>query len=101
MIGKRSLIWERIKWASALIGSGIIFILARNLSAMVEWASVLGFFVTLIGLLLGARPQSKDPQLGLSDLLDQATEDLALAVAKQWRDEERMRRLQDPFRGQS
>ena len=97
MIGKRSLIWERIKWASALIGSGIIFILARNLSAMVEWASVLGFFVTLIGLLLGARPQSKDPQLGLSDLLDQATEDLALAVAKQWRDEERMRRLQDPF----
>jgi NACHT domain len=97
MTGKRLPLWPRAKWYGALLGSVIVFALARNLNAMVQWASILSFFATLVGLLLSMTPQSQGPTLGLAAQLDAAVEDLAAAVEQQWRAEERLRRLQDPF----
>src|ERR1700722_2841957 len=97
MAGKRSSLWPRAKWYGALLGSVIVFALARHLNAMVQWASILSFFVTLAGLLLSMTPQPPGPTLGLAAQLDAAVEDLAVAVEQQWRAEERLRRLQDPF----
>ena len=81
----------------ALLGTIIVFSLARNINAIVQWASILSFLATLVGLLLSTAPRSQISQPGLSALLDQAAEDLALAVAQQWRSEEGLRRLHDPF----
>jgi NACHT domain len=57
-----------------------------------------GFFVALISLLVSLTPRGpQNPGRGLVQWLDQAAEDLAVAVQEQWRDEEKFRRLQDPF----
>jgi hypothetical protein len=90
-------IWGWIRWYGALLGAVIVFALARNLDEIVKWASILGFFVALIGLLISTAPHRHAPRPGLAVLLDQAAEDLALAVTQQWRAEERLRRLHDPF----
>lgn len=75
-----------------------IFILVKDPGEVVRWTSILSFFVALIGLLLSVRPRvSQDPGRGHAERLDQAAEDLAWAVEQQWRVEERLRRVQDPF----
>jgi hypothetical protein len=87
-----------IVWVCALLGTVLVFILAKDLEEAVKWASILSFFVTLIGLrvsLTPREPQNLGP--GFVQRLDQATENLAIAVQEQWRDEEKFRRLQDPF----
>jgi NACHT domain len=87
-----------IMWVCALLGTVLVFILAKDLDEVVKWASVLGFFVALIGLFDRLTPRvPQNSGSGLAQRLDQATEDLAMAVQEQWRDEEKFRRLQDPF----
>lgn len=97
MNGKWLRLWEQLKWPGALLGTIIVFALARTLGAIVEWASILSFIVALAGLLLSTTPRAHEPRPGLSALLDQAAEDMALAVGQQWLAEERLHRLQDPF----
>jgi NACHT domain len=88
-------------WVCALLGAALVFTLAKGLDEGVKWASILGFFffVALISLLVNLTPheQPQNPGPGLAQRLDQATEELSMAVQKQWRDEEKFRRLQDPF----
>ncbi|MFF4603464.1 NACHT domain-containing protein [Streptomyces sp. NPDC001339] len=84
-------------WSAALAGTALVFVLIKNLDEVVKWTSVLGFFVALISLLLSLTPRAQRPTPGLTQQLDQAAEDLAMSVRGQWREEERLRRLHDPF----
>ncbi|GAU70300.1 transcriptional regulator [Streptomyces sp. NBRC 110611] len=84
-------------WSAVLVGTALLFVLMKNLDEVVKWTSVLGFFVALISLLLSLTPRAQRPAPGLTPQLDQAAEDLALSVRGQWREEERLRRLHDPF----
>ncbi len=85
-------------WVCVLLSTILVFALADDLDESVKWASILGSFVALIGLLIRVMPRGPhNPGSGLVQRLDQATEDLAMAVREQWRDEEKIRRLQDPF----
>jgi hypothetical protein len=87
-----------ITWVCALLGTALIFTWAKDLNEVVKWASILGSFVALTSLLASFTPHTpQDPGAGHAQRLDQATEDLAMAVQRQWRDEEKFRRLQDPF----
>lgn len=87
-----------IVWVCALLGTALVLTLAKDLDEVVKWASILGFFVALISLLVSLTPRGpQNPGPGVAQRLDQATEDLAMAVQEQWRDEEKSRRLQDPF----
>src|SRR6266516_352432 len=88
----------RMAWSCALLGMIVMFVSARNLDVVVKLASVLSFFVPLISLLVSLTPRSAHSTgPGLQRLLNQVAEDLATAVGEQWRAEERLRRLQDPF----
>src|SRR3984957_6743172 len=97
MSGKMAQPWRRLIWMGALLGTIIAFSLARNINAIVQWASILSFLATLVGLFLAPAPRSQTSPPGLPALLDQPAEDLALAVAPQWRSEEGLPRLHDPF----
>ncbi len=88
----------RMVWSCVLLGMIVMFVSARNLDVVVKLASVLSFFVPLISLLVSLTPRSAHSTgPGLQRLLNQVAEDLATAVGEQWRAEERLRRLQDPF----
>jgi hypothetical protein len=88
----------RMAAGAVLLATAITFILLRDLDVVIKWASVLGFFVSLCGLLLSIRAHERlPPDVGLVQRLDRATEDFAAAVQQQWRTEETMRRVQDPF----
>lgn len=77
-----------IVWVCALLGTALVLTLAKDLDEVVKWASILGFFVALVSLLVSLTPRGpQNPGLGLTQRLDQATEDLAMAVQEQWRDE--------------
>jgi NACHT domain len=95
--------WRRprgavIAWVCVPLGTALVFALAKDLNEIVKWASILSFFVALISLLTKFTPRElENPGQDLAQRLDQAMENLAMAVQKQWRDEEKSRRLQDPF----
>jgi hypothetical protein len=70
-----------IVWGCALLGTALVFTLAKDLDEVVKWASILGFFVALISLLVSLTPRGpQNPGRGLVQWLDQAAEDLAVAV---------------------
>lgn len=84
-------------WSVGLLATTTALVLIKDLDEIVKWTSVLGFFVALISLLLSLTPRPDTPAPGLVQQLDQAAEDLAAAVRMQWREEERLRRVHDPF----
>ncbi|MEV0172055.1 NACHT domain-containing protein [Streptomyces sp. NPDC050803] len=89
--------WRRGLWAGAVLATGaLVAVTVRDgsLEATGPLLSVLGFFVSLAGLLLNTvRPTAAataDAQA------DRSADALATAVQAQWREEWRLRRLQDP-----
>ena len=88
----------RIAWGGVLLAAVVVFIVVKDPDEVVRWTSILGFFVALISLLASITPRApQNPGPGLTQRLNQAAEDLAAAVEQQWRAEERLRRVQDPF----
>ncbi|MGI5373551.1 NACHT domain-containing protein [Streptomyces sp. CA-251387] len=88
--------WRRGLWASAVIATGAVAAVTvrDGLQATGPLLSVLGFFVSLAGLLYStARAPAVTPP---DELLDRSADALATAVREQWQAEWRLRRLQDP-----
>ena len=98
MGGKRPNVFDQLKWYGALLGMVILFLLARSLNAIVQWTSVLGFIVTIVGRLASASPaRSAGPAASLASLLDHVCDELAVALGRQGDAEQRLRRLHDPL----
>jgi hypothetical protein len=55
-----------IVWSCALLGTALIFSLAKDLDEVVKWTSILGFFVALISLLASLPRRLQNPSLGLA-----------------------------------
>ncbi|WP_346099749.1 NACHT domain-containing protein [Streptomyces olivaceiscleroticus] len=80
-----------------MLSTIITFTLAGSLNEVVKWTSVLSFLVTLITLFMNLTTSAQEVRLGAAEQIDEAAEDLARAVQLQWSEEERLRRLRDPF----
>ncbi|MCQ4208636.1 NACHT domain-containing protein [Streptomyces longispororuber] len=89
--------WRRGVWVGAALATGALTTVALRtggLGGTGPLLSVLGFFVSLAGLLHTVRqPPVTVPA---DERLDRAADALAAAVRAQWRSEWRLRRLQDP-----
>ncbi|MGH4021221.1 MAG: NACHT domain-containing protein [Pseudonocardiaceae bacterium] len=87
----------RIAWGVVLLAAVVVFVVVKDPDEVVRWTSILGFFVALISLLASIMPRAPQPGPGLTQRLNQTAEDLAAAVEQQWRAEEKLRRVQDPY----
>ncbi|MGW7087439.1 NACHT domain-containing protein [Streptomyces sp. NPDC054871] len=90
--------WRRGIWVGAALGTGALVAVTvrdRSLEGVGPLVSVLGFLVSLAGLLHATlRPAAVSPSP--AEQLDRAADALADAVRAQWQAEWRLRRLQDP-----
>ncbi|MER5258775.1 NACHT domain-containing protein [Streptomyces sp. NPDC002855] len=89
--------WRRGVWVGAALGTGALMAVTvwnRSLEGVGPLLSVLGFLVSLAGLL----HTTVRPAVALSpaEQLDRSADALADAVRAQWLAEWRLRRLQDP-----
>jgi hypothetical protein len=88
----------RILWGCALLIIAVGFVLVRGLDELVSWTSILGFFAAVLSLIVSTTSRDhQDTGPGHVQRLNEARQDLAAAVEQQWRTEERLRRVQDPF----
>lgn len=94
--------WRRGIWVGAVLATGAVVAVAvqdRSLSSTGSLISVLGFVVSLVGLIgntliVGVGPVPGEPSP--AEHLDRAADALAEAVRLHWQAEWRLRRLQDP-----
>ena len=101
---RRSLIVTVIAvvWSAALL-TVVALLYKQGAQKAAEWAGVLGSVTALAAftepLVERAMARSSVTETGGSEVaeLDRAAEQLARVVRGQWRDEARMRRLQDPW----
>lgn len=90
--------WRRGIWVGAVLATGAVVAVAvreRSLSGTGSLVSVLGFLVSMAGLVantLRAGPGERSP----AEHLEHAADALAEAVRLHWQAEWRLRRLQDP-----
>ncbi|MEU5432342.1 NACHT domain-containing protein [Streptomyces sp. NPDC020719] len=94
--------WRRGIWVGAVLATGAVVAVAvqdRSLSSTGSLVSVLGFVVSLVGLIgntLGAGVGPVPGEPSPAEHLDHAADALAEAVRLHWQAEWRLRRLQDP-----
>ncbi|MFC0850022.1 NACHT domain-containing protein [Streptomyces noboritoensis] len=90
--------WRRGIWVGAVLATGAVVAVAvreRSLSSTGSLVSVLGFLVSMAGLVantLSTAPGERSP----AEHLEHAADALAEAVRLHWQAEWRLRRLQDP-----
>lgn len=83
--------------AAGLLGLGKLLLSVRGFAWASEFASIAGFFLALVALIWPwlAR-QVRGPRPVSTSRIAQAAEELAGALQRQWAEEERVRRVNDP-----